>query len=565
MLIKNMASLALGLLCTVLAWKANAVPATPASPNATLIGMYIDVTWGTVSGASNYQVEYSETGVATGTVNVGNTTLYQQNITPGRSYLYRLKACDGSGCSAFSAYSQTVTPPLTPDKPSTPTATLQGMYLDLTWSATPRATYYIVEPYVGGVPTGQVQVGNTTTYQQNITPGKTYQYLIKACNTSLCSAYSAASNVVTAPLTPDKTSPPTASVSGTTVTVNWAAQARATYYLLEPYENGTATGQLNMGSSRTHSFTGKAGAIYQFLLKACNTSLCSPYSDGSNVVTVQAAPIRVSASANAGGSISPGYVDVASGGTASFNVTANSGFTIDSISGCGRTTTTSPFTTGAITAACTVTATFKASAAVAAPSFSPNGGSHSAPVSVTLATATSGTQTRYTVDGSDVTASSPLYAAPFMVTANTTVKAKSFKSGMTDSAQNSASFVIQVAAPSISPNGGNHNGPVNVTLASGTAGAQLRYTTNGTDVTASSTLYIAPFSIASTSTVKAKSFKAGMADSVQATANFVIQQSGVQVIYLHTDALGSVIAETDANGNVIKRSEYKPFGEVKDN
>jgi hypothetical protein len=38
-----------------------------------------------------------------------------------------------------------------------------------------------------------------------------------------------------------------------------------------------------------------------------------------------------------------------------------------------------------------------------------------------------------------------------------------------------------------------------------------------------------------------------------------------KVIYIHTDALGSVIAETDANGNVIKRTEYKPFGEINDN
>jgi hypothetical protein len=49
------------------------------------------------------------------------------------------------------------------------------------------------------------------------------------------------------------------------------------------------------------------------------------------------------------------------------------------------------------------------------------------------------------------------------------------------------------------------------------------------------------------------------------TASFKVSSSAVQVIYLHTDALGSVIAETDANGNVIKGSEYKPFGEVKDN
>jgi hypothetical protein len=481
----NKPNMILGLMCTLLTLSVSAAPAIPTAPNATLMGMYIDLTWSAVTGASNYQVEYTETAVGTGSRDVGNTTLFQQNIVPGRSYKYRLKACDASGCSAFSAYSQMVNTPLTPAQPSKPTATLQGLYLDLTWPATPGATYYTVEPYVGGTPTGQLQIGNTTLFQQNVTPGKNYQYLIKACNSSLCSPYSPASNVVYVPLAPDKTPPPTASVSGTTVSVSWAAQARATYYVLEPYENGNAIGQVNTGSSRTHSFTGQSGATYQFLLKACNSSLCSPYSDGSNVVSIQNAKIRVTATANTGGSISPGYIDVTRGSTASFTVAANAGYTIDNISGCGTSGNSSPFTTGSITSACTVIANFKPLAAIVAPTISPNGGSHSAPVSVSLSTTTAGAQIRYTTNGSDVTASSALYSAPFLVSANTTVKAKSFK--------------------------------------------------------------------------------AGMADSVQATANFVIQQSSVQVIYLHTDALGSVIAETDANGKVIKRTEYKPFGESKDN
>jgi len=34
------------------------------------------------------------------------------------------------------------------------------------------------------------------------------------------------------------------------------------------------------------------------------------------------------------------------------------------------------------------------------------------------------------------------------------------------------------------------------------------------------------------------------------------------VTYIHTDALGSVVAESDANGNVIKRHDYEPYGGV---
>lgn len=34
------------------------------------------------------------------------------------------------------------------------------------------------------------------------------------------------------------------------------------------------------------------------------------------------------------------------------------------------------------------------------------------------------------------------------------------------------------------------------------------------------------------------------------------------VTYIHTDALGSVVAESDANGNVTKRYDYEPYGAV---
>ncbi|HFK2922116.1 TPA: hypothetical protein ACGY72_003320 [Stenotrophomonas maltophilia] len=34
------------------------------------------------------------------------------------------------------------------------------------------------------------------------------------------------------------------------------------------------------------------------------------------------------------------------------------------------------------------------------------------------------------------------------------------------------------------------------------------------------------------------------------------------VTYIHTDALGSVVAETDANGNVIKRYDYEPGAQI---
>ena len=79
--------------------------------------------------------------------------------------------------------------------------------------------------------------------------------------------------------------------------------------------------------------------------------------------------------------------------------------------------------------------------------FTPDGGSFSQGVAVSLASETTGSQIRFTTDGSDVTSNSALYTAPISLSASTTVKARAFKTGMTDSVQSSASFVIGSTGP----------------------------------------------------------------------------------------------------------------------
>ncbi|MCH8538626.1 MAG: DUF1566 domain-containing protein [Alkalimonas sp.] len=66
----------------------------------------------------------------------------------------------------------------------------------------------------------------------------------------------------------------------------------------------------------------------------------------------------VTASAGAGGSISPGSRSAQSGQTTTFNVTANEGYSIENVSGCGGSLSGTTYTTGAITSACSVSASF---------------------------------------------------------------------------------------------------------------------------------------------------------------------------------------------------------------
>jgi hypothetical protein len=84
----------------------------------------------------------------------------------------------------------------------------------------------------------------------------------------------------------------------------------------------------------------------------------------------------------------------------------------------------------------------------------------------------------------------------------------------------------QVAAPSIAPAGGTFTNSVTVSLASTTAGATIRYTTDGSTPTAASASYSLPFKLTSTTTLKARAFLAGWTDSAITTASFTLKTSG---------------------------------------
>lgn len=78
---------------------------------------------------------------------------------------------------------------------------------------------------------------------------------------------------------------------------------------------------------------------------------------------------------------------------------------------------------------------------VATPTITPNGGSFTDSVRVTLACATTGSQIYYTIDNSSPTNTKTLYSAPFKLTATTTIKARGILTNYTDSDTVKAAFV----------------------------------------------------------------------------------------------------------------------------
>ena len=79
----------------------------------------------------------------------------------------------------------------------------------------------------------------------------------------------------------------------------------------------------------------------------------------------------------------------------------------------------------------------------------------------------------------------------------------------------------QLPAPTFSPAATTFaTDTLSVTLACATAGATIRYTTDGSDPTSSSTVYSAPITISGTTTIKAKAFKSDYIESETASATY---------------------------------------------
>jgi hypothetical protein len=138
---------------------------------------------------------------------------------------------------------------------------------------------------------------------------------------------------------------------------------------------------------------------------------------------------------------------------------------------------------------------------------------------------------RYTTDGSDPTVSSTLYTGPFSVPATATVKYRAWDNAGNVEPTNSQLIQIDTAPPasSISCNGsacssGWYNAAVSVALQSSDSPsgvAQIRYATDGSDPTESSTLYTGPFSVSATATVKYRAWD--NAGNVESTKSQLIQ------------------------------------------
>ena len=118
---------------------------------------------------------------------------------------------------------------------------------------------------------------------------------------------------------------------------------------------------------------------------------------------------------------------------------------------------------------------------VTTPTFSPAAGTYTTTQNVTISCTTPGATIRYTIDGNDPTASSAVYSSAITVSATTTIKAKAFMSGMTDSAIASATYTIGSTPPA--PSDPTITDPTQAKTVTATVGSPATFSVTATNAT----------------------------------------------------------------------------------
>ncbi len=93
-------------------------------------------------------------------------------------------------------------------------------------------------------------------------------------------------------------------------------------------------------------------------------------------------------------------------------------------------------------------------------------------------------------------------------------------------------YLLQLALPTFQPSSGTYNSAQSVIISSPDGGAQIRYTSDGSEPSESSPLYSGPIDVSVNTTLKAKAYKVGWNASETNTAVYVINSIPINFIQL---------------------------------
>jgi len=241
--------------------------------------------WGTVTGATGYNLFVDGTSVYTGTSTSCNVT----GFTANSSHNYYVQATNAGGTSTNS---NTINLTLNPATPVTPTASaatnITTTGFTANWASVSGATTYKLKVDSGSF----TDIGNVTSYSvTGLTPATTHTYSVEASNINGTSSNSTPDISVTlktiAPVASSATS-----ITDTSFTANWATVTGATGYKLYVDSVNVYT-----GASTSVNVTGlSSGVTHSYYVQATNAGGNSANSNTINALTIPSAPVASTAS-----------------------------------------------------------------------------------------------------------------------------------------------------------------------------------------------------------------------------------------------------------------------------
>jgi hypothetical protein len=261
-------------------------PVQLSSTNITQTG--VTLSWGAVTGALSYTVQYKTPAASTWTSLTATTNSRTlSGLTSGTNYVWQVKA----NCSVYSPQSSFTTAVSTgcsaPSQLATTNVTQTGA--TVSWGSVMGATGYTIQ-YKTSTASIWTTLTTTTTSRtlSGLTSGTNYMWQVKAN----CSAYSAQSSFTTASASSGCTAPTNLIASGITTssaTLTWTGPGNALNYSVR-YRLVGASGWTfrNNISGTSTTITGLMGKRnYQFIVTAkCSNGITSPLSISKTFTTL---------------------------------------------------------------------------------------------------------------------------------------------------------------------------------------------------------------------------------------------------------------------------------------
>ena len=274
-------------------------PETPTAVVVQALGpTHVQLTWedgGGVVEEVRVQRRIGGPWTEVGVVGPGIGLFEDTNAVPATGHEYRLRACNGGGCSELTGTAGVTTPDAPPIEPAGVTAGASGAdRIQLTWQdRSTNETHFEIERKEGAgawAAAATVGPGITAFQDTGLATATLFTYRVRACGAAGCSEWAGPASATTGLPAPVAPGGLTATPSGATaITLAWQdLSPNETGFEIERRVGGGAWGPIHTAAALATGWqdTGvTTGQPHGYRVRACNAGGCSAFTPEASATT----------------------------------------------------------------------------------------------------------------------------------------------------------------------------------------------------------------------------------------------------------------------------------------